>query len=114
MLTIIRWEWHSSGVTELTIEIQSRWLVPRVPNPTQGEINRCPGRFRCFICQQLYGKKWFGGEIAGERVCRFCFPFVDESDIKPIRKQRPAMSLRVTLAEDVWNGLDELLEGEDD
>ncbi len=71
---------HFSRVTELTITIER--YTPRVPNPTKLEMDSCPASFRCYSCLERKGKKrHFGGLILEKRICRECYPYVDEADV---------------------------------
>ena len=81
LIPTIRIDLHFSRVPELTIQIE--WNhPPRIPNPSPYEMDRCPPSFRCYACLQTKGKKrHFGGEVLEKRICRECYPFVDESDV---------------------------------
>ena len=71
---------HFSRVPELTISIER--YIPRVPNPTTEELGRCPASFRCYSCLRHRGKKrHFGGAVLDKRICRECYPQVDEADV---------------------------------
>lgn len=70
-----------SRVTEITVSVE--WYhPPRVPNPTEDEKRECPASFRCYACLERKGKKrHFGGLVLDKRICRGCYPFVDEWDV---------------------------------
>ena len=68
---------HFSRVPELTITIER--YIPRVPNPTTKELGMCPASFRCYACLERKGRKRFGGAVLAKRICRECYPFVDEA-----------------------------------
>jgi len=71
---------HFARVPRMTITIE-RWTPPRVPNPTERELGMCPASFRCYSCLQRKGKKHFGGLVLDKRICRTCYPFVEEGDV---------------------------------
>jgi len=86
------------------------YVPPRIPNPTEAELATVPARFRCVTCRRNKGKDCFGGYVAGERVCRTCFPITDEHDILALqpREHRPATRLdhrHPPLVKDVWSGI---------
>jgi len=63
-----------------TFRIEVGWYhEPVIPHPTEQEIAECPASFRCYSCLDRKGRKrHFGGTILGKRICRTCFPYVDE------------------------------------
>ena len=67
-----------STVTEIKIEILSNWWERRVPHPTARERASVPERFRCFACGVVKGRPHLGGHVLRQRVCRACYPWVDE------------------------------------
>jgi len=86
------------------------YVPPRIPNPTEAELATVPARFRCVICRRNKEKKWFGGYVAGERVCRICFSIIDEHDILALQpiSHRPATRRdrnHPPLVKDVWSGI---------
>jgi hypothetical protein len=107
----IRWEWHFSAISEPEVRRESHWFEPRMPSPTKEELARCPDRFRCFVCLQVKGKKkHFGGEVLGQRVCKECFPYIDEWDIGGIlltegNNRIPAQKRHIPLVNDIWTSL---------
>jgi len=78
----MEWSYHFSDVPEFTMDWGWADEEPRVPHPTKAEFNACPDRFTCFVCLQQKGKKkHFGGLVEEQKVCRECYPFVDEQDV---------------------------------
>jgi len=110
MEPIITTEFHFTKLDTVSVKVE--YYVPtRVPNPTERELASVPARFRCIVCGKQKGKKHFGGLIAGERVCRICYPFTDESDVQiSIQKRefRPATkrdNRHPPFVKDVWQGI---------
>lgn len=109
MEAIISYELVFLDITEPVVTIESYWFTPR--EPTYVGLHCCPERFRCFICQRMRSKKrWFAGEVQGQRLCKACFPYVDEMAVAAFihleeRKKFPACKNRVSLASDIWTGL---------
>ena len=69
----------------LNIEPPSRLTVTIVenidrlrPNPNPPEDIIPKGSFRCFVCQQIKGKKQFGDIIRDKKVCRECYHYVTD------------------------------------
>lgn len=82
----------------------------KVPCPSKEEYNQCPAQFRCIVCQRKRSrKKWFGGLVAGQYVCRGCYPFVDEQDVVQMaRKHEQRVAIRfdqTSEVADVWSGV---------
>lgn len=109
METIITIGFTSPKVETVSVTVED-YVPPRVPNPSQRELNTVPARFRCFVCQRIKGKKHFGGYIALERVCRLCYPSTDEHDIfaSQPKEHRPATRRNrrnPPFVKDVWSGI---------
>lgn len=79
---IIEWWWDLEGVDKLAI----RWAdyePPKLIAPTPEEYGACPDQFRCFICQEMKGKKkHFAGEIRFQRICRECWQATDDWTVR--------------------------------
>ena len=81
LIPIITNELHFSDITETTV-ILEWYREPREPNPSKEELALCPERFRCYSCLRLRGKKHhFGGLVLDRRICRECYPYLDEADV---------------------------------
>jgi len=83
--TIIEWEWGWVGeVEKVTIEWRD-YEPPRVLSFTPAEYGACPAQFRCFLCQEMKGKKHhFAGEIRFQRICRECQQYADDWTVRAI------------------------------
>ena len=75
---------HFEPITEVLVTIE--WYEPRpIPNPSKAELDSCPTTFRCFCCYERKGKKrHFGGLILDMRICRECYPYLDEATVSGI------------------------------
>lgn len=74
----IRIDYYYCRVDTFSIEIvPDHHYELRKPHP--GAIPK--GKFRCFVCQELISTKFFGDYIGHRKVCFFCFPYVDESEV---------------------------------
>ena len=82
IVPIIRVEVHFNRlIKDIRIMVED-YTPPRMPNPTEQELGKCPASFRCFACLRRKGKKrHFGGYILGQRVCQECYPYVDEGEV---------------------------------
>ena len=67
-----------STVTEMTILIQTNWWTRREHRPSKRELASIPERFRCFVCGVVKGRKHFGGSVLRQRLCKVCYPWLDE------------------------------------
>lgn len=56
------------------------------PEPTKEEIEACPETFTCFNCLESRPREKFAGHLSGERICRYCRPYVDSWTIGGQRK----------------------------
>jgi len=88
MKPIITYETHLSGVSRTIVAVYhhySEYVLfgerPQ-PNPTDMELNSIPAVFRCYVCLRQRGKRKLGGIIREKRVCRCCFPYVDNRTIR--------------------------------
>ena len=81
LIPVITTSIHFARVAELTITIEW-WKPPRVPNPTEYEWNTCPATFRCYSCLDRKGRsRHFGGLVLDKRICRECYPYLDEAAV---------------------------------
>jgi len=82
--TIIRCELHFARVDYITIRVE-RYTEPRVPHPTVSDLASCPERFRCYACLVVKGKnRHFAELMLNKRICRKCYPYLDEQDVQAI------------------------------
>ena len=112
MEAIVTNELHFSKLDKPIVRVEA-YTPLRVPCPTEEELARVPARFKCFVCLRYRGRKKFGGFVANEKVCRLCYPFVDERDIEPppnhiVATKRSRTTVPTVV--DVWAGLEEELE----
>ena len=81
-IPIVETSIYRSGITEITITIEG-WSPPRIPNLTQEDFDGCPDRFCCFVCLRTKGKNKHLTEIIRfQRICRVCFPHIDDRTIR--------------------------------
>ena len=109
METIVTIGFNLAKQETVSVEVE-RYVPPRVPIPSESDLATVPARYRCFVCNELKGKKRFAAYIAGERVCDLCYPYVDERDIVALRprEHRPATRInraRPPLVKDIWQGV---------
>lgn len=45
---------------------------------SQKQIDALPEQFRCYSCQQKFKKRDIGGIELGQRLCKLCYPWLDE------------------------------------
>ena len=75
-------EWACPTVDKITITRESYWWKPReLPVLTEKELATVPDRWRCYVCGELHRKKDFGGYLIKQRICRDCYPWVDDRGI---------------------------------
>ena len=76
----IRWGRPLFPVKKIRIAVVPVRERPRFqePNPSEAERHRCPEVFRCYCCLRRFSRSYFGGTIRGQRLCRACFPYLDE------------------------------------
>ena len=53
-----------------------------VCHPSQEELDTLGNGFTCVSCLRRRPKRQFGGYRAGEKLCRFCYFFADDDDIR--------------------------------
>ena len=112
-MAIIRHEIHWEYLASIIVKVE--WLIelkPKPPpQPTQEELNTVPTRFRCMVCLRMRGKRHFACLIAGERVCRRCYPYVDVHEVAYLarkRREHPALKrYPIPLVVDLWEGVEE-------
>ena len=59
---------------EVTVE-------PRIPNPSQADVDDCPDSFRCAVCLKMRPKRLYAEGSAEARVCLLCFPYVEPKEV---------------------------------
>ena len=78
---IVRNRIHFEPITEVLVTIE-RFEPRPIPEPSKAELDGCPATFRCFCCLERKGKKChFGGLILKMRICRECYPYLDEATV---------------------------------
>ena len=45
---------------------------------TETQMNTVPDEFRCFACLEIVKKEEIGGIELGQRLCKECWPYLDE------------------------------------
>lgn len=54
-------------------------LVTFLSPPSEEEIASIPYQFRCFVClQRVKARPDYGGSLIQKRICKSCYPYVDE------------------------------------
>jgi hypothetical protein len=51
---------------------------------SEDKVNALPDKFRCYCCQGEFKKSQIGGIELGQRLCKDCWPFLDEWGIGSI------------------------------
>lgn len=70
------------SVREVTVIREvNPWRERKLPKLTEKELASVPDNFHCYVCAEPRRKKDFGGFILQQRVCRTCYPWVDEQSI---------------------------------
>ncbi len=54
----------------------------RQGRPTEEDLALCPDTFTCYVCEVKQPRKMLGGVTYGQRLCRCCYPYVDEFDVR--------------------------------
>lgn len=116
MIARVRVELAFPAVFVLTI-VNEAYTEPRIPHPSQAEWDACPAQFRCIVCLKMRSrKKWFAGILADKRVCRGCFPYVDEREVAWLARGHvdkiATCGHEVPLVVDVWKGIEDLVPSE--
>jgi hypothetical protein len=80
MRAIVLVRWHSDdSFTEPYVVVEP---IPEQPRPlqklTEMEFGALPDQFRCYSCLQVYKKIDIGGIELGQRLCKHCYPWLDE------------------------------------
>jgi len=69
-----------SGVREVKYTRKTYWWKPRqLPSLTDEELDSVPESFRCYVCGDTHKKAEFGGHLVFQRICKICYPWVDDS-----------------------------------
>jgi hypothetical protein len=53
---------------------------------TEAQVNAIPDLFRCYSCQDVFPKTDIGGIELDQRICKYCYPFLDEWTVGTIIK----------------------------
>ena len=72
--------WSLCG-DKLIVEVVLYTPPKPLPVLSAEELALIPDQFRCYICYEHYLKKDFGGCLLNQRICRHCYPWVDEWDV---------------------------------
>lgn len=83
METQIIWGWNDAPIDAFQVSLEWERQHQKL-SATEAEFEACPDSFRCICCLRSRTKKHFAGLILEQRVCDFCEPFVDSSDIRAI------------------------------
>jgi len=68
---------HNDWLTEPEVTI--RPIVERpLQRMTEAQINALPDQFTCYSCQKQVKKRDIGGIELGQRLCKDCYPYLDE------------------------------------
>ena len=45
---------------------------------TEAQMNAIPDQFRCYACLEMTKKEDIGGIELGQKLCKECYPYLDE------------------------------------
>jgi hypothetical protein len=45
---------------------------------TETQLNALPDQFRCYSCQDMFPKEDIGGIELDQRLCKYCYPYLDD------------------------------------
>ena len=68
---------HDTSFDEVQVIIRNIAERP-LQELTEAQLNVIPDRFRCFTCQREVKKRDIGGIELGQRLCKWCYPILDE------------------------------------
>jgi hypothetical protein len=71
----------SGGGDTLVIETLIYSYPRELPTLSDNELALVPDIFRCFVDGENHPKSEFGGEVLRQRICRRCYPWVDEQAV---------------------------------
>ena len=70
-----------NGGDTLVIEILLYSPPSSLPVLSDNELATVPDIFRCFVDGENHPKSKFGGHLLRQRICRTCYPWVDEQAV---------------------------------
>jgi hypothetical protein len=53
---------------------------------SEAQTDALPDEFRCYSCLQVHKKRDIGGILREQRICKFCYPWLDEWSVGMVIK----------------------------